>query len=301
MNSSLNTLAIQLSRRLAWKLALAFTAVLSLLVFLYFWSSKQETIETLANGMEKNFSYWMTVGDQFQIQRAILALGRQASIQSVTLFDKRSGMIIGSFQKKSAHNYFPKVSFSFPIRNELGQALGSLEVSFELSLVPFLLVSLLGMALVFLLARVLERSALRLTAEILQPVDKLVGALGKSTQVSDLANLRYEPENFIEIKKIAEVIQTMGCRVEENERALREAEKGESVRKVTRQLAHDIRSPLSALRILAQQHQQFAQAESKLFQTAIDRIESLAEGMLSASKLAEQNPLGGEIGEHSYS
>lgn len=282
---SLSVHASKLSRRLAIQISVALTSIMFALSLFYVWQSRKETITSLVSSNTQSLSYWMMVGDTFEITRALKFMVTQPLIKEAALYEAGSHEQIASAKSDSTEAYtLAKLRSRHPVHSNSGTQVGVLEIMYVVSAMPFLFPILLGIMTFFVVSPLLERKAKRLTDSVLRPVTSLVDQVGRAKTLSDLSRLDPDGSPFIEITKLTNLIHSMGNRVEENERSIREMAKNEAIYKLTRQVAHDIRSPLSALKILSGSAQSLSGQEKDLINAATSRIEKLADDMLSAGR-----------------
>lgn len=280
----LSLYAGQLSRRLAVQISIAFTSVMLLFAFLYVWQSRNETISSLASYNSPSLAYWMMVGDSFEISRALQFMSNQPTVRTIALIESGSNGIVASATSNTPVEHYLHLEQKslHEIKSSTGFEVGHLDVTYSISLVPFLVCIVIGLATFLIMSPILARRADILSKAILNPVISFVDQLGRAKTASELSALNPTGSRFEEVQKLAHVIQSMGVRVDENEQSIRNLTKKEAVYKLTRQVAHDIRSPLSALKILSQSTKSMSADEKNLIDTAAERIEKLATDMLSA-------------------
>jgi signal transduction histidine kinase len=109
--------------------------------------------------------------------------------------------------------------------------------------------------------------------------------------------LPLQGSNLDEVK-IAEVYEMVAARDEANELKTR-LSVSEAIRKFGQQVAHDIRSPLSALNVLAKKISSISDDERSMLSEAADRIKSIADDILDVEKrfLLEQPLAAFEVNE----
>lgn len=132
-------------------------------------------------------------------------------------------------------------------------------------------------SLFFLISMYLTKKVSIYIGEPLEKITEIV----KSNNLEQIKNISdFELNHSSETQKLSEEIQSMAVNIIEYQRIQVENEKKLMVAKIAKQVAHDIRSPLSALKIVAEKSNQLNDQESKLLNGAINRINEVAEDLL---------------------
>ncbi|MCB9025359.1 MAG: HAMP domain-containing histidine kinase [Bdellovibrionaceae bacterium] len=110
---------------------------------------------------------------------------------------------------------------------------------------------------------------------------EIITEVVKSNNLEQIRNItKLELNHSRETKKLSEEIKNMAVNIIDYQRIQVENEKKLMIAEVAKQVAHDIRSPLSALKMVAKKSDQLNDQESKLLNGAIDRINEVAEDLL---------------------
>jgi signal transduction histidine kinase len=100
---------------------------------------------------------------------------------------------------------------------------------------------------------------------------------------ASVREIRYE---IIEFQPIVNALISLQDRIEQSNRRLAQMRMSEAISKIARQVAHDIRSPLSALRILAAKISNPDQQE--LMKATVERIDGIASDLLKQDFVATE-------------
>lgn len=142
--------------------------------------------------------------------------------------------------------------------------------------------SLIGLLLVLLLNRFLSRF-----------INKPIQFLNEHFRFADAETLSklkhsYNGKQLVEMEKIFSGVENLANR-------LGDASKRAAYGELARQVAHDIRSPLAALKVVVQTSSRLPEQERLLVQSAAERIQDIANNLIEQNKSpGDQEPQGGE-------
>lgn len=210
-----------------------------------------------------------------------LGVASEISERLKRLLDQRSRVTI-SVQKSQdqsrrdwmcSANAF-SANFQAPIRLG-GHVVGLLEGSATGTPVVWLLLISAGVLILFGLILMWLRSVFLSTIQksIISPIVTL--ASGRSVP----------QHNILELSLIERELATQRKMILEQEKAVALAEKAKVINKLARQVAHDIRSPLTALEIVTAKLDQVPEDVRLLMRTATQRVKDISNNLLEMSKV----------------
>jgi signal transduction histidine kinase len=302
------------ARKLTLRVALILSFFTLVIVSLFTYSHLRTTINSLIGSQVGNFSFWLQVNDQFQMQRTSSEILKNNSILGVrvdtlegdSVFEVRSN-------KQSPANAFSK-SFSFanmnlmiPIRYDLTnpseldsqKKVGELIVLYRPPTLELLSILIILLLVIYLAHHTFNRAFRRFSNNITEPVYDL--ALQISAKTRDLSfgtNLR--PKKFEELIQLAERFNEMTAKIRETESIAEESRRNSALYNLARQVTHDIRSPVMALKMIAQNSAELPEQQRELLNASVNRISKMADDLLKkhiANKPGESNQERTNLGE----
>lgn len=128
---------------------------------------------------------------------------------------------------------------------------------------------------------------------IIDPISELAGHLGQD-RIPFLSNEMDEGATD-EIRTLNQAIRSFSTKIQEMERSLAEKQAEAFVGQVAQQVAHDLGSPLSFLKIFAETSQGLGEKEKNQLSSSVRRIENIANDLLQRRRVhykkAELQPL----------
>lgn len=112
------------------------------------------------------------------------------------------------------------------------------------------------------------------------PIEKLTYELQSDPSVENLNNLDIENEKYSEIKYLKNNLKSLAKTIIKNQNDHIEYEKAQEAKKVAKQVAHDIRSPLSALDMLVKDMGDIPENKRVLIRSSVNRIHDIANDLL---------------------
>ena len=296
---TLKAYSLQLAQRINLRLGLllmtVFTVFLSFSIYVKYDFQMRKSVASQSN----NFAFWLQVNDVFQIQRALAELVAFQNLDAAQVVD-RFGKRVAIFPSE-AESTFPqkdqsrlKVArknfgflWSFPLfegGEHHRERLGTLFILVPIPVVEILIVVLIFVALLSVLLRWIRASMINLAKEATDPIFLLSSRVESATSLADLVAHPITQSSFREIDVLETRLSDMATRITENERIVRQVERAQELFRVSSQVAHDIRSPVTALRMVAQVTQNLPSANRDLILNAADRIEKIATDLLQKHK-----------------
>lgn len=267
------------------------TSVFVLLIFLtlsffFFWESKnrlQEKLTTDLQGMSEALSQYYVVGDLVGLRNYLDNLSENYNWYG-EIEDKRSEIVWRRAIPKSVEprKFITSVT---PLEYAINKPFGTLRISQDVSRDlqnTFYLIIVLGVLIVtsFVVFGLTQMFVLR---GGLRPMFQL-----RNDLLYEAQRLGVEHRNSLNDE--LEVIRDCFSRISlgwTNERKLvAEKSREAAIAMTARQVAHDIRSPLSALTMLSEDLKSLPARKFQLVQSALNRIQNIANDLLEKSKSA---------------
>lgn len=238
----------------------------------------------------ENFSFWLQVNDRYQMQRALAAIVESPHIDAAFVRDsfgqiissKGSDTVIGYLSDKGTtvltrQGVLLKYSSRLTESAAIPKVTGEIVVGILIPYVYFFLCILGPLACIGLTNAALKRSFEKMTSKMAIPVRDLAITVAHAKDLKDLQCLNRHSSSFIEVQLLVEKIQEMSTR-------LVHAERSKELFNLSRQVAHDIRSPLSALRMTVASAKNLEPDRKALVMSVATRIEKIASDLLDQSR-----------------
>ncbi len=234
------------------------------------------------------------IGNSFSLQGNIEALNAQSSTSSRITFaiiDRSGHVVLGEealvvkVDQNSKKNYFQFLIGDHTVVRELrvaNQFLGYLVVAGKLTYSAALLSVFIGLSLAVLIFFILNhlaiRSLLSFKGLLIAPLLELQATMANLNNASEITiknplSKERAPE---ELWHLGEVYSTLINRINASSRAELELSRSKAIYSLATQVAHDIRSPLSALSIVSLRARSFPDEDLRnLLNTAIARVSEI--------------------------
>lgn len=300
-NLSINDLAKQASRKLTlritrWLLGIVFPLFLLLNVALDVWS-----VDNMVKSSSLQAVKALAVGDIIQLVRIKSSLQSSAPIPSVDLFDIH-GRYIDIGDKLKADPKLQKHALSFDVsdsqlhlgrryllQDSSGKIEGYLQVLVPVDFKWMAIVAIVMLLFVGLVKYFAMIFFSRFAAQIAEPL-AMVPEMLKNP---DIIN-RYA---ITELKVLSEKLIENRDKERQLLAAQREYELQKALSEMALQVAHDIRSPVTAIQIVAKTSVGLDEARKKLLEQASSRVNEIANQLLSTGKQFSQSSKGCNINE----
>jgi len=282
---------------LAIRISLYLTLVLTFVFMIgYYFHLKASSEDFLSNNI-KNFSYWVQVGDQFQIERTVTNLSSSVKDMSVAVEVLGQGSF-GNILQKPFFNKFIKSDlgyFYFESRDILDSSKKSIGRIFFYKNIPvsfgfylfFILLITSASTSVFLFKR-FRFFALKLT----KPIFKIESELSDLNEPERMLSLASDPDDFFEIQHLRDTLSKMALRIQDQHLEIKAKDLLLEREEMALQVAHDIRSPLTALDTILRDIEQFPMSKRSMIRSAVQRIHDIANNLLTENR---QTPFNKEI------
>ncbi len=278
--------SLNITRFASLRLCVVLALVLSLSLIFLLAFNVRDRVDHVIGSHSDNFFYWMKVGDTFQMQRALETISGEDAISKiqVTTFDK---LIIADSQPKRPKQQSGFFSFglkkSYPISKN-GETVGFAAVHSEVPLWPFLAATLLAL-LVFVAIRYHTlRIAEQISEAISNPVKSYSSKITSIKSVDEFTNFKPPATDIEEMYNLGAVVERLGHKLAELANQEKENIKARTAFEISRQVAHDIRSPLMALDALRKTVEFKSAGNVELLSGIISRISNIADDLLYNQK-----------------
>lgn len=255
----------------------------------------------VAEGLQHNLAHLVAVGDYFQVNRQIGSLVGSAHFSGIWVYDGIHRSLIAHASELPS-NFTPTVLEGqrelvikegklflirgFPLLESSGTSVGSVVFAVEAPLSILLLLSL-GLGSVFsllswFLLRNLQTTGMRITSPLVDFSSFLI-KLKPDALPREISAQRFQLQ---EVDEAFVVFRQLWTRLLDYQESEKRSAKEAAVDAVARQVAHDIRSPLTALRIGLEDLSGFSEERRHLLRGAINRINDIANDVLRKQREA---------------
>ncbi len=131
-----------------------------------------------------------------------------------------------------------------------------------------------------------------LQTRFFEPIRELIVISGRDDAVAELENFR---ASSLELDILREQFRTLVHDQKDKQEQITELEKRKSVAELAAQVAHDIRSPLTALNVLMLQTENLPEDVRSLMRAAATRIRDIANNLLTNSQSLHAAPLKAKV------
>lgn len=294
------------SKTTAWRISALVTSVFALLVVGFLSWNTYFRVETGIAAVRSQLTNFLTLGDSFQIKAQLLSLSSSGLVDHFVFREPGGFTIVGDGERERGQDDSwlapaprPSVRWidgrlhlvrTFEIPTALAQP-AVLTVAKRIHLEIFWLLIAVKL-LVFAIVRWILRREIQVFASALTaPMSRLADAVTSAGGAEELANDRGLKSDL----KYQEVHQTFAsflellARLASEEKRRREAETTATLAGIASQVAHDIRSPLTALNILIKKADGIPEDERIMLRAATQRIKDIANNLLTMSKAAPKS------------
>ncbi len=297
--------ALRSSRQIAWRVSsfIAFLLVLSILGFLT-WHTYFR-VESAISAISGQLTHLLKVGDTFQLKTQLLSLSSSGIVDHFVLKESSGIVVAGDGSEEAPHqnDVLNEVStfairlmggrlhlvrkFDIPVHPEQP---GVLIVSKDMQ-IELLLLALVAQAFLFFLVRlILQRYILRFATDLTNPISDLALSIKSAGGPDELAS-KWTSRNSLRYRELNQTLDSfllLLTKLASEEDLRRQAEKDATLAQVASQVAHDIRSPLTALSILLNKSSStgIPDNDRQILRSATQRINDIANNLITQSKAA---------------
>lgn len=244
---------------------------ISLLVFSGFYVS--DSASMINRNYSPNLIYWITVGDQFQIERTISKFNDSNQDWNMSLI--YDDLKIEDTKKKK----YLYLEYFFELNiNKQDKAILLLKTRYPVIMIFFITVIILISFLLMLIP--VKKSLEKTMNEFKWPLKRFTSSLSKVSNLDQNIILE-ENFSFVELNDMHQAVSSMYQRIKLDEKRIRELEKETIVADIIRQVSHDLVSPIMLQKtILNNVKAELSSSDFELLIMSVDRLESIAENVL---------------------
>jgi len=287
MSESLAAIASSEGKKLAvWLAVISSSIVMGFFAYLSF-KNVHNSFKTQIQDQASNITYWFEAGDSFQIQRFISNIvQRKTSIYSIEVVDTSTNFLVArdtiSPVKVGLIDFIDwNPVFTLRHSQPLSSGKGQVLVDSALSLWPLVISLLFGFIIYFVMAEIFKRVFGAFSFKLIDPFLKFSGKLESQDSLDGFMEVSQSPSNIQELNVFKKSLLGLGERIVETDLRNQELLKKEVYFKLARQVAHDIRSPISILEVVATiEAGKLNKNSNGLLNKAIDRIREISENLL---------------------
>lgn len=241
----------------------------------YFYA--KETSQVIYQNHQENLSYWLRVGDKFQIERTITNFNSSDTGWKIGLEYSNY-----SYPKRENLKNFGSLGFDFDFL--VGEEKAKLQV---IGQIPFYF---LGTTCVIILSFIFFVGITwgrRIKATLIDFNRPLEDFLKNMSEVNSFENIgsKFKEYDYKELTELSKTVTEMANRVKNQENQLQEVEKERFKLDLAREVSHDIRSPVSALEMIAGDLKEKMDPDKyELFEMCVGRVKDIADRMLNETR-----------------
>jgi len=287
---SLDAYAARLARKLGLAVGLALAAFVLAVVTTFAFSYYRLVVEKSFTSHIESFSFWLQVNDRFQMQRALAGIVENQDIGGAIVVDNMGEVLakkgdaqildkLPSTNSLSAIQPGLLLRYQFMLRDSgsTPEPIGKIIIGLVLPYTHLSSLLLGSIFLVLVAMQTTKKSFVRIAKRMTRPVHELAANVARTQDLAELHAIDRNAAEYSELQLLMDKISEMSER-------LVHAEKTKEILNLSRQVAHDIRSPLSALRMTVGSASQLDSHRRDLILRAAERIDRIAEDLLQKSR-----------------
>lgn len=285
-NNSISSEVERVSRRMAFRFALFLGLVVIVGWPLVWFASLRNEIHTVLAAVNSALSNLVVLGDTFQINAFLDSLKTGGIMDDYVLRDIRTGLWITSSLSDPTEILHPGFSFSHGSLawvsaqsvNQGTQAIAELTLRRVIPFSSLLAGPLVFAVLWFPIDRLIRLQLRRFSKRLVTPIQEFSSALQRIDALgeSEIESVRRLNLEFRELSEVQESFCSMFDVVRIAEQRERELQTENKLGKLARQVAHDVRSPLAALKMAVGHLESSPALAAEIIRSATDRITSIA-------------------------
>ncbi len=249
----------------------------------------QKDTESRLNSLKENFSFWLQVGDSFQIERTIL--NNEITYENIDLrvvsqgghtFEGRNSFQINDsigFNLQKGEVFYSSVE---KLRNGVNP-IGTIIIKRKLPTKVFIAALVGALVLIAIIYFLSMREVFAMGNKLAEPLENLSSELGSFSKSDDLSKIKLDSK-IREIYQIKEKLQSLSKRIQVQEVKIKEKEKAQAINKLALQIAHDIKSPLDVLAMVTQSGMANSEEGVELIEMATNRLFNISEDLLASNR-----------------
>ncbi len=300
---NIDAYAARLARRLGVAAGLILATVISVIVAMFAFSYYGLVVEKAFSTHSESFGFWVQVNDRYQLQRVLAGIVESQGLEGAIVLGSEGNVIAqkgeesviqqlrgdGAFAigpKGILLRYHFKFHETAAVSRLIGRATMGLTVPYT-----YILFCLLGSALVVSVAvQATQNSFSRIAAKMTKPVRELADSVAAAKSLNDLRAIDSGSVGFAELQLLTAKIGEMSERLVDQEAIIQKSERAKEIFILGRQVAHDIRSPISALRMAVDSAKELDGERRALIVSVAERIDRIASDLLHRSRIKYSPP-----------
>lgn len=265
-------------------------ALIPFLVFAIVEIQSRENLKSNIKDQENELTQAIVSGDSYMATRIISSLGKSLQLNSVRLYAK--DYAFAEFGK-SAPEYMSFLYWNLELHivSSWGEPIGTIKVQSKLLPIQrvisatFILFSFLWLFYLLAMSKNYKKNIFPIISEI-QNLTLQLNTLEEHNTLNISKNKLFITDTAADLSKALDrFINMQSTLILKNV----ELEKHQATASLAKQVAHDIRSPLSALNMISSAFKDIPEEKRLLIRNAIQRINDIANDLLSKSKQSISN------------
>lgn len=258
---------------------------LFVLLYAILFGANEFYISNTSNLFFKNFkpnlSYWLVVGDRFQIERTIKKFNNLNDNWEMGIsYD--SLKFPPEFQKRHLSKVF-RYKMLMPSKKE-----AFLTIKTKYPLLEVLIITSLISGIFLLIFIPIKLSLSKIFNEFKLPLEQFINRLSKVSYFEEVSKRTYDYQ-FKELNEVSSAVSKMFGRVREGEERIQKLEKEMIISDVVKQVSHDLISPLTVQKtILDNIKEKLEPSDYEMLNLSVERIEGIA-GQVLESHRSQKN------------
>lgn len=281
-SNSISRIAQENAKKVAYSLTSLVAIIATFSAIVAYISLTSNRLSEALESQRRNFSYWLQVGDSFQIGRTLKNL-HEANNEIHYILSSKEGSLWTSSELTESESLIGHSKKTILLYGSDDRELGKLTIIKENPLELLLLL----VSCIFLIAPLFYAITKRYFKifgwQLTLPIIELGKSITESNTLNSLKSLKDENVAIYEIDKLNQLLSQLAIRVENQQEKLQSAELALVKEDIANQVAHDIRSPVSALQLILSSTQ-FDQEHKFVAIESLKRINEIAENLLHERK-----------------
>ncbi len=224
-----------------------------------------------------NLSYWLVVGDRFQIERTIKKFNKLNDNWEMGIsYDSLKFPL--EFQKNHLSKVF-RYKMLMPSKKE-----AFLTIKTKYPLIEVLIITSLVSGIFLLTFIPIKLSLSKIFNDFKLPLEQFINRLSKVSYFEEVSKKTYDYK-FRELNEVSRAVSKMFGRVREGEEKIQRLEKEMIISDVVKQVSHDLISPLTVQKtILENIEEKLEPSDYEMLNLSVERIEGIASQVLESHR-----------------
>jgi signal transduction histidine kinase len=263
------------------------TTLFILITPLIFWSISNFYEKSNKYLIESNLSYihyLLTVGDVIELQNHFNSLTKKSGLKRLALLDSSSQKVLLTSENEAISSFY-NVSRSLSIPIEEQNVHFSLNYSYPYPIEETFVYVIIAQVILLVFGLV-TTNLLRRTSRLVENSFLYLTDLFYKFKINGLNThqLQTREDLPLEVNHIIEVLNENINKLRHSEELKLKLIQTQTYNTIAKQVAHDIRSPLSSLSIIANNIKSLSSRESELLNISVQRINEIAEDLLAQER-----------------